>query len=309
MDNFIYFYQRIPFNIDSIAFSFGPVRVDWYSLSYIFGFLTVYLLLRYRLKKKEGLIEVRSLKLKTQDRSSNLKVNSKIIGDKFQILNSRSILDLIFYSFFGLLIGARLGYVFFYNFSYFWNNPLAIISPFDPMTHEFIGIYGMSYHGGLMGTLLASWIFTKKNNINFFKLANFVIPAIPAGYFFGRIGNFLNGELYGRMTEKFWGMYFSFDYLRVLRHPSQLYEAFFEGIVIFLILWKLRNNEKIKDKLLGIYISIYAVFRIFLEFFREPDEQIGYLFQFLTLGQILSLIMLIFGTILILYSPKTKKML
>jgi phosphatidylglycerol:prolipoprotein diacylglycerol transferase len=200
--------------------------------------------------------------------------------------------------FWGLIIGARIGYILFYNLSYYLQNPLEIVSPFNLATGEFVGIYGMSYHGGFLGVLLCTWIFSRRNKISLLKLINFVVPAIPAGYFFGRIGNFLNGELYGRVTEKFWGMYFSDDILGALRHPSQLYEAFFEGIVLFLILWKLRNREKWQEKLFAIYILGYGFFRFGIEFFREPDLQIGYIFGFFTLGQILSGGMFFLGIIL-----------
>ena len=138
-------------------------------------------------------------------------------------------------------------------------------------------------------------------------MANFVVPAIPVGYFFGRVGNFLNGELYGRATQKFWGMYFPSDAFGLLRHPSQLYEAFLEGIILFFILWFLRNNEKVKDRMLGLYLVGYAMCRIIVEFFREPDEQVGYFFGFSTLGQILSLFMLGIGMYIIFLGQKTKK--
>ncbi|MFZ2975694.1 MAG: prolipoprotein diacylglyceryl transferase [Candidatus Moraniibacteriota bacterium] len=281
MNNFIYRYQHLPEYINPTAISLGFLKIDWYSIMYLVGFLIVYFLLKYRIKKKENNFFFDTSKLE----------------------------DLLLYSFFGLILGARLGYVLFYNFSYYLSNPLAIISPYDPSTHQFIGIYGMSYHGGLMGVILFAGIFSQKNKINFFALANFVIPAIPVGYFFGRVGNFLNGELYGRATQKFWGMYFSSDTLGLLRHPSQLYEAFLEGIVLFLVLWFFRNKKEVENKFLGLYFAGYAFFRIVVEFFREPDEQIGYILNFLTLGQILSLIMLTFGIILIYYGDKIKKML
>ena len=224
----------------------------------------------------------------------------------------------------GLLIGGRLGYVLFYNLAYYVQNPLAIVSPIDPVTHQFIGIYGMSYHGALIGALAAGWIFIRiRNNpikyqrscpptaefnrASFWQLANFIAPAIPAGYFFGRIGNFLNGELWGRATSKFWGMYFPSDPFGILRHPSELYEATLEGLILFLILWPLRNNKKYKNHLLALYLIGYALARIMGEFFREPDAQVGYIFSVLTLGQILSLVMLIFGLLLILVRRKEKK--
>jgi phosphatidylglycerol:prolipoprotein diacylglycerol transferase len=159
----------------------------------------------------------------------------------------------------------------------------------------------MSYFGGLIGTIISGLIFARKYKIKFWRLADFVVPAIPAGYFFGRLGNFLNGELYGRVTQKWWGMYFPADPL-ALRHPSQLYEAFLEGIVLFIILWLLRNKSRVsakggsasggKGQMLIVYLFGYGFFRIFSEFFRQPDSQIGLIFNFLTIGQIFSLIII-----------------
>lgn len=283
MENFLQFYQHLPSKISSVAISIGSFKIDWYSIMYIVGFVAVYGLLKNRIKKGE-------------DVSYNFH------------LTLDSIFDLLIYIFIGLIIGARLGYVFFYNFSYYAANPLAIISPFDPATHNFIGIYGMSYHGGLIGSLVATWIFSRKRKISFWDLGNFVAPAIPAGYFFGRIGNFLNGELWGNQTTSFLGMYFPGDHTGILRHPSQLYEALLEGLVLFLILWSARNKKALENNMLGLYIVGYAVVRIIVEFFREPDQQIGYIAGFLTLGQILSLAMLILGLILI-YSQRRKKMI
>ena len=276
MNNWLYFYQHIPGHLSPTAVSFGPISIGWYSLMYLAGFLAVYLLLRYRIKKKEGRVKI-SL-----------------------------VTNFLIYAFIGLIVGARLGYVFFYNFPYYRDNLLAVISPFDPNTGEFTGIYGLSYHGGLIGIIAASLIFSRRNRIDFWPLANFAVPAIPAGYFFGRIGNFLNGELYGRPTDSILGMYFPADNLGLSRHPSQLYEATLEGLILFLISWKIRNSEKFKNKLVGLYVLGYASVRIISEFFREPDEQIGFIFKILTLGQILSLIMLISGIVLVLY-PKNQK--
>ena len=184
---------------------------------------------------------------------------------------------------------ARLGEILFYNFPYYAANPLAIISPFDPVTHQFIGIYGMSYHGGLIGATIASWLWARKNKISLSNWINFIVPAIPLGYFFGRLGNFINGELYGRVTTKWWGMYFPSDLIGELRHPSQLYEAFLEGIILFIILWPIRNKKWAKDNMLALYLLGYAAARIMAEFFRDPDGWIGPF----TIGQFLSLLMII----------------
>jgi phosphatidylglycerol:prolipoprotein diacylglycerol transferase len=211
------------------------------------------------------------------------------------------ILSLLLVAFIGLLVGGRAGYVLFYNFSYYWTHPIEIISPFDSFGN-FVGIYGMSFHGGFIGAVLAGVFFAKKNNLDFLQLADFIVPAIPAGYFFGRIGNFMNNELFGRVTLKPWGMYFSNDPAFSLRHPSQLYEAFSEGLVLFLILWIIRNKITSRGEILFYYVVGYSVFRIICEFFREPDAQIGYYFGYFTLGQFLSL-----GVILIAAGMLFKK--
>lgn len=323
MSNFLYLYQHIPYHLDPVAFYFLGLPVDWYSLMYLAGFLVVYFLLRYRIAKGEFLQDSHSRE------NGNLVSNHKISTLDSRIRGNdntkETLLDLMLVTFGGLLVGGRLGYVLFYNLQYYIQNPMTIISPFDPVTHQFVGIFGMSYHGALIGALLAAWIFIKiRNNpikyqrscppkaefsrASFWQWANFIAPAIPAGYFFGRIGNFMNGELYGRATKVVWGMYFPADSYGILRHPSELYEAFLEGIVLFLILWPFRNHPKIKDHMLALYIIGYAMARIMAEFFRQPDPQVGYIFSWLTLGQILSFLMLIFGISLIFIRQKNKKM-
>ena len=178
-----------------------------------------------------------------------------------------------------------MGYVLFYNLGYYIQNPLAIISPFN--SGSFVGIFGMSYFGGLIGIIIAAIIFCKSKKIDFWKWSDFVIPAIPAGYFFGRIGNFLNGELYGKATNHWWGMYFSDG---ILRHPTQLYEATLEGLLLFSILWFLKDKTKIPGSLLALYIAGYGVIRFSIEFLREQE---GALIMGMTVGQLLSLAALI----------------
>ena len=313
MNNWLYSYQHLPERLDPVAFSVFGLPVDWYSLMYLAGFLAAYLLLRYRIKKGEACHPrvcgdpVSGPKVSALD--SRLRGNDKRKEIQNKIPDTEILLDLMLAAFGGLLIGGRLGYVLFYNFSYYAAHPLEIISPFDPVTHQFIGIFGMSYHGALIGALLAGALFVKIKKLNFWQWANFVAPAVPAGYFFGRLGNFMNGELYGRATNVFWGMYFPLDPYGLLRHPSELYEAVLEGLLLFLVLWPLRNHPKIKNNMLALYIIGYALARIVVEFFRQPDEQIGYLFGFLTLGQVLSFFMLIFGTVLMIARRKTGKMI
>ena len=271
MENWLQFYQELPLRINPLAFHIGFVQISWYALMYLVGFAVVYYLLVWRIKKKEG------------------------------DWSKETIQEFLIYAFLGVVIGGRLGYVIFYNLPFYLNNPLAIISPFNQ--GAWTGIYGMSYHGGLMGVLIATVFFCRKNKFNFLSLADFIVPAVPAGYFFGRLGNFWNGELFGRITVKSWGMYFPGETL--LRHPSQLYEAFFEGLILFLILWALRNGIKYKNKLLHVpcfmlYVLGYSVFRFGLEFFRQPDEQIGLIGGFLTLGQIFSLVLILLAILTLL---------
>ncbi|MDQ1283904.1 MAG: Phosphatidylglycerol--prolipoprotein diacylglyceryl transferase [Patescibacteria group bacterium] len=310
MGGFSNFYQRIPEHLNP-NFSVGFFSVSWYAVMYLVGFGVVYALLRYRIRKGEYVNSPNSPNYLIFNKIPNSKyqISNKIQNSKFKIQNKTqedALISFLVYSFFGLLIGARLGYVIFYDLAYFINNPFAIISPFDG-AGNFVGIYGMSYHGGLLGVFLVSIIFLRRYKIDFWQWADFVVPAIPAGYFFGRIGNFLNGELYGRITQKPWGMYFSDengDVFPYLRHPSQLYEAFLEGVVLFAILWTLRNKKFFEGKLLGVYFIGYALARFAVEFFREPDEQIGFVFSVFTMGQVLSLAMVIFGTVLLLRIPK-----
>lgn len=275
MVNFLTLYQHLPERISPDIFSVGPFSVEWYSLMYIAAFLTVYFILTYRLKKREA------------------------------NFSRAKILDFLLYAIVGVIVGGRLGYVLFYNLPYYLHDPLAIIYPFDPATGRFVGLRGMSYHGGLIGVILASWIFVRNNKIDFWRFSDFIVPAIPAGYFFGRIGNFLNGELYGRITASPVGMYFVSDPL-VLRYPSQLFEATLEGLLLFCLLWFLRNKKFAQDYLLILYLVGYGLLRFAAEFFRQPDPQIGYLFHFFTLGQILSLSMALAGGVLALIKRRKK---
>jgi len=263
------FWQTLPSKISPVVFSLGSFELRWYGLMYLVAFVVAFSLVIYRLKTE----------------SERFKYKRVLIEDAF------------LWSILGLLIGGRLGYVLFYGFEYYSKHLLEIILPFslDGGFH-FTGIAGMSFHGAVIGIFIAAWIFLKKKKVDFWDIADLVIPALPAGYFFGRIGNFLNGELWGRQTESWIGMYWPGDGLELLRYPSQLLEAGLEGLVLFLVLWSLRKRRNFgKGSMLGFYLIGYAMARIIAEFFREPDEQLVFLVGFLTMGQLLSLAMMGIG--------------
>lgn len=262
-------YQNLPLKIDPIAIAVGSFSIGWYSIMYLVAFAVIFGLLSYRIEKKEALY------------------------------GREMIFDFLLFALVGALLGGRLGYVFLYNLPYYLQNFWEIFSPYDFSSRQWIGIYGMSYHGGLLGVLGATLIFVRINREKtggFWKFMDFVVPAVPAGYLFGRVGNFLNGELYGRVTDNPSGMYFFSSAGEIaLRYPSQLIEAFLEGLVLFAILWTIRNRQKFGGYFASLYLIGYGVARIIGEFFREPDEHIGYIFSYLTLGQIFSLMMIFAG--------------
>jgi len=269
MDQLIYFWQHIPENLKPYIVRIGEFEIRYYGLMYIVAFSVVYFLSLYRLKKESF-------------------GYSRITLENYFV-----------WAILGLMLGARFGYVFFYNFNYYLTHPVEIILPFSFSNgFHFTGLAGMSYHGGLIGVLLATGIFCYKNKINYLCFADFLVPSIPLGYTFGRLGNFINGELYGRITNVPWGMYFPMDASGQLRHPSQLYEAFFEGVFLFAILWGIRKMKTFNGFFLSLYIIGYGTVRLIIEFVREPDSHIGVFFSYITMGQILSLIMIITGIIL-----------
>lgn len=268
--------RDLPARINPNIFEIGPLQVRYYSMMYIVAFGLTYLLTIYRIKRE------------------NFHYSKEMIQDLFM------------WGILGLIIGARLGYVLFYHFSYYLIHPLEIILPFDFTDgFRFVGISGMSFHGGAIGLLLAGLIFCRRRAVSFWNLSELFAPIVPLGYTFGRIGNFINGELYGRAADVPWGMIFPLDPDKMVRHPSQLYEAFFEGIVLFVILWSIRKKSPFDGFLLSMYLIGYGAFRFFLEFFREPDFHLGFIWVGLTMGQLLCILMILAGfTIYIWRKPK-----
>ncbi len=248
-------------NIDPILIELGPVRVGWYGLMYIFGFIASYLLVRYQMKRKD-------------------------FG-----MNRVEVENLYFYLIIGLMAGARLGYVLFYDLKMYLSDPLEIFA---------IWHGGMSFHGGLIGVLIVGILFSLENRKSFWKISDLLIVTAPIGLGLGRIGNFINGELYGRVTQVPWGMIFPKGG-PLPRHPSQLYESALEGGVLFVILWFLKDKKVPTGGLLAIFLFFYGGFRFFVEFFREPDAHLGFIFGPFTMGQILSAFMIIGGIALFFY--------
>jgi len=265
-------WNNIPKHINPNIFEIGSFQLRYYGLMYVVAFAVTYLLVMYR------------------------------INDEKYNYSKETVQNYFMWAILGVIIGGRLGYVVFYNFKYYIANPLEIISPFDFSDgFRFIGISGMSYHGGVIGVIFASVIFFRKNNINLWHFADLLSPAVPLGYTFGRLGNFMNGELYGRVTTVPWGMYFPLDASGQLRHPSQLYEAVFEGLILFMLLWELRKLKVFDGFFFSMYLIGYGLVRFFIEFVRLPDSQLGFVLGPFTMGQILCFCMMLGGVLIIIF--------
>ena len=254
-------------NFNPIAIQILSLEIRWYSLAYIAG-----ILIGWTLSKK-------------------VFISNPNLKEKFD--------DYITYIILGIIVGGRLGYVLFYNLNYYLNNFFDIFKIWQG---------GMSFHGGLIGVIIVSIWYAKKNNQNTFDYLDVVSLVAPIGIFFGRIANFINSELYGIESNLPWAVKFvQIDNL--YRHPSQLYEAFFEGLVLFSILIYFRNRGfmKISGFISGLFLIFYSIFRFVIEFFRVPDEQLGYLFLDLTMGQMISFIFFLIGTYLLITRHEIKK--
>ena len=274
----------------------------WYGLMYLFAFGTTYLLFKYQVKKDQ-------LKISDDDT-----------------------VNLFFWTILGLIIGARIFSTLVYDTSgLYWKKPWLIFWPFNSEM-KMVGLQGMSYHGGLIGALAGLIIYVKSKKLSFFQIADLLVAGIPLGYTFGRLGNFINGELWGRVTSISWGMIFPYaprmstestivrtlaekvgisykglNAINLPRHPSQLYEAFFEGIFLWIVIWFIFRKRKAFDGfLLAIYLIGYGIIRFFIEYFREPDRDLGFIFFNFSMGQILCFLMIILG-IAILFIAKFYK--
>ncbi len=270
MKNIVTYWQNLPYHLNPIFLKIGGIEIRYYGLMYVVAALVTYILIRYRVKKE------------------HLKISDE------------TILDIFLWGISGVIIGGRLGYVLFYNFPYYLRHPIEIILPFSQ--GKYVGISGMSYHGAVIGIIISGLIYNRVKRVNFLELGDLLATTFPLGYTFGRIGNFINGELYGRVTTLPIGMYFPSDPLHKLRFPSQLFEGFFEGFVLFIILWSIRKKRFPRGYLLSFYIIGYGITRFFIEFIRQPDPQIGFILKYFTMGQVLSSFMIIGGFILLYLS-------
>ena len=254
-------------NFDPVAIQIFSVEIRWYSLAYIIGILFGWFL------------------------SKRIFIKDPLLKEKFD--------DYITYLIIGIIIGGRLGYVLLYNFNYYLNNLIDIFKIWQG---------GMSFHGGLIGIIAMSVLFAKKNNQNSFIYLDVVSIVAPIGIFFGRISNFINSELYGIETNLPWAVKF-IQIDNLYRHPSQLYEAIFEGLILFIILIYFRKKGfmKIPGLISGLFLIFYSIFRFLIEFVRVPDEQLGYIFLNLTMGQIISFIFFLIGSYLVITKHEIKK--
>lgn len=255
-------WQNIPQSLDPIAFSIGFFSLHWYAVFFLGGSVIAFLFLFCCGVKEE---------------------------------ERRFLPDLFFSVLIGALIGGRLGYALWYYPEYFFSEPIALISPYDFTTGEWVGLSGMSYFGGVFGVAIAVFLFARKRGLSILRLTDALSLSSPIALFFGRLGNFMNNELPGRVTEKAWGMFFQTP--GTLRHPSALYEAFLEGIVLFLLLVLVRRFSSREGILSASYLLGYGLVRFVAEWFREPDPQLGYYFDILTLGQIFSVVFMLFGAL------------
>ena len=248
--------------IDPIIFSIGPLAVRWYGLMYVIGFVAAWMLARQRAQQS------------------------------WSVVKPNQVDDLIFYGMLGVILGGRVGYSLVYGWEYWLDDPLYVFK---------ITKGGMSFHGGLTGVMIALWLYGRTLGKGMWQMSDFIAPMVPLGLGTGRIGNFINGELWGKPTDVAW----SFNINGVGLHPSQLYEALLEGLVLFIILWVYSAKERPRMAVSGMFLLFYGLFRFYIEFYRVPDADLGYLaLGWVTMGQILSAPMILFGAALLILAYK-----
>lgn len=258
-------------NIDPIAFSIGPLDVRWYSLAYMVAFVAGWRYCMYLAGK-----------------------------DKDRLPTPKHIDDFLVWAVLGVILGGRIGYILFYNLAEYLKNPIDMLK---------IWHGGMAFHGGLLGMVIVILVYCYRHKIPPLRMGDIACCAAPIGLFFGRIANFINGELYGRVTDSPWGIIFP-NGGAYPRHASQLYESFFEGLVLFILMAIFCHIPTIRAKngfLFGFFLSFYGLARFFIEYAREPDVQLGFVIAHLSMGQILCLPMITIGAIIISYSVLNKK--
>jgi phosphatidylglycerol:prolipoprotein diacylglycerol transferase len=245
--------------IDPVFLSIGPLQFRWYGLMYVLSFIATYFIIRSEVARKK------------------------------LFLTSDDIADLVFYGAMGVVLGGRIGYILFYNLGFYLANPLKLFAVWEG---------GMSFHGGFLGVALAFWLYSSRKKIQYLALFDMAALCAPVGLGLGRIGNFINGELYGRATDAPWGIIFPGSD-GVPRHPSQLYEAFLEGLVLFFIVRTMSRRSPATGIACWTFVAGYGLFRFIVEFFRQPDAQLGTFFGLFSMGQLLSLPMFLLGSLLV----------
>ncbi len=254
---------------DPVAIAIGPISIHWYGIMYIIAFGGAWALASYRARQNPGQ------------------------------WTAEQISDLVFYGALGAVVGGRMGSVLFYNFDRFLDDPVWLLRVWEG---------GMSFHGGTLGVLVAFYFYSRHINKSFFEVMDFIAPFVPFGLGAGRLGNFIGGELWGRPTEVAWGMVFP-HVDQLARHPSQLYEVALEGVVLFCVVWWFSSTPRPRCAVTGLFAAGYGSFRFFIEFFRQPDQDMGFIaFDWLTMGQLLSLPMVIIGVGLIVFAYQKNKL-
>lgn len=257
-------------DLDPVALAIGPLQVHWYGIAYLLSFLLVWRL---------GVVRTRQ---------------------SWSPISKPQVEDLVFYGAMGVILGGRIGYVLFYQFDRFVAEPLWLFKVWEG---------GMSFHGGFLGVCFAALLFARKNGIRFLQLTDFIAPLAPIGLLLGRLGNFIGQELWGRPTDGWWAMVFPADPLQIPRHPSQLYEAVLEGVVLFVVLWLVSRKKRSVGVLSGLFLVGYGVARFLVEFVREPDAHLAesLLFDWMTRGQMLCMPMMMAGTSITILSIRRAK--